>query len=125
MARGTTISFPSTVDELDIEDAVFVKSYTSSGSIDALSAVYVDSSGNAVQCGTGTEEDAVGLATDDVATGVSVDVVHLGNIIPGFTGQTPGTKAYIQTTGAISTTVTSYPIGLFVSATQLFISKNV
>ena len=67
---------------------------------------------------------AVGVLSETGTTGQTKDVVLFGGTVTGFTGETPGEKAYIQTTGAIGSTVTDYPAGRFISSTELYLTKN-
>lgn len=69
--------------------------------------------------------NAVGVMQEAGSSGQIKTTSLLGGICAGFTGKTAGDRAYIQKDLTVGSTVTNYPIGRFISDTELLVSKNV
>lgn len=103
-------SFDSTAEKVVIAwDGVSVA--------DGLSAVFTPSSAIA------NRADVVGVVQVSGTVGQSREVVLTGKISTAHAEQTPGEVAYIQPDGSYSSTVTSYPIGRYLSDTELLVTK--
>lgn len=90
-------------------------------------AILIDASGTPKLAALASEADYINFAGIVEASGLTGEVVPLTLVegkSPAFTGQIAGTVAHIQVNGSISTVDNSKPIGRFLNATTLLITKN-
>ena len=76
---------------------------------------------------TGTayqKNEAIGIAQETVSAEDDTTAVLINGVSDGFTGRTPGNKAYIQTDGTLGDSATDYPFGRWISATELLITRT-
>lgn len=89
--------------------------------------VYYDNPGSVSQ-GVVVEYDSpeyfFGVAQETGVLGDTKNVAMIGDTSEIHTGKTPGDTAYIQTDGSLGEVITAYPIGRFISATGLRLTKN-
>jgi len=108
-------------NEIYLKD-LSVRNFELDENISAEYVVDVDADGKITKsAGPG---NAVGVLMKTGTIGQTKPVALLGSKISGFTGKTPGDEAYVDTDGSITTTANSYPIGCFISETELLITKD-
>jgi hypothetical protein len=120
---GTTISYdPETVyntantqyiDVVGIDSDLFVTTYTDVGNSSyGTCYLYQDDIVN-----------YVGIAKNACSSGSSCSVI-IGGVADSFSGLTTGTIYYADLSGAITTDVTDYRIGIAISSTEILLGSN-
>lgn len=91
-----------------------------------ISAGYAVSigSGPSVSVVNSTATGFMGITQSTGTAGNSYNVATIGKISSAHSGGIPGNIAYIQTDGSISTSVTSYKAGRYISETEILVTPN-
>ena len=73
--------------------------------------------------GSAQGEKFIAVAKEAGVLNDEKEITLAGPVVSGFAGQTPGTKAYLQDDSTITTAVSDFEVGTFISATDLAVTK--
>jgi hypothetical protein len=121
---GTTITVPAYEQQSNGKNASGLIEHPDNGLL-YLTGRSSDSSfiyGYETTIVTSNADNSIGIASENIASGSTGDILVIGNKYSGYSGLTPGTTYYLNDDGTISTSgVAARLIGRAVSATTLLI----
>ncbi len=124
VSSGTTITYPNAavifngttttnyISIANLDSSHFVVIYNRGGSTSGESIINYSSSGK-----------FVGIVKTTTSSGQSVPVIISG-VADGLTGLTPGSIYYVDSNGNLTTTPTSYQVGLGISSSEIQLGNN-